>query len=295
MKITNSLGLPQPFVSAATREYSYTPKRYSVTALLKGVRESILQRRHDAEIEQDVADMAWLIFGTAVHSVLEAAQETDTQLKENKIVVPLPNGYELSGIFDLYDDATGTVTDYKTGTVWKVVYDDWADYRKQTLLYCWMLRQIGFDAHAGEMVMLLKDHSKTKAAIDPSYPQYPIFVKRWEFSDSEIGEAGEWIESRFLELEAAEALPDDELPLCTPDERWAKPSKWAVTKKGNKRAAKLHDTEADAIADAERRAANEGKEYTVEHRPGEDGKCLKYCSAKEFCGHYLDLIGDDGE
>ena len=111
MIITNELNLPAPFVDAATSDHKYTPKRYSVTAVMKGVRESILQRRHDAEIEQDASDMVWAIFGTAVHSILEQSQETADQLKENWFSVPMGDGYELSGIFDLYDDSTGTVTD----------------------------------------------------------------------------------------------------------------------------------------------------------------------------------------
>ena len=124
MKFTNQLNLPQPFVSAAESDYRYTPKRYSATALLKGVRQYILERRHDDEITEDVSDMVWAVFGTAVHGILESAQETDTQLKENKLVVDMPNGYQLSGIFDLYDDATGTVTDYKTASVWKVKFGE---------------------------------------------------------------------------------------------------------------------------------------------------------------------------
>lgn len=147
MKITNNINLPQPLVDAVTREYKYKPKQYSVTALLKGPTQAVLERRHDDEIEQDVSEMIWMIFGTAVHHVLEQSQETENQLKENKLVIDILNGYKLSGIFDLYDDKTGTVTDYKTASVNKVLFDDWDDYRKQTLIYCWMLRQIGFNAH----------------------------------------------------------------------------------------------------------------------------------------------------
>lgn len=285
MRITNKLGLPQPLVSAVEREHEYTPKRYSVTSILKGTREATLQRRHDDELEQDVADMVWLVFGLAVHSILENAEEAPTQLKENWVSADLPNGYTLSGIFDLYDDATGTVTDWKTATVWKVIYDEWDDYRTQTLAYCWILRQIGFNAHRGEIVALLKDHSKTKAEVDPSYPQFPVFIKSWEFSDEEIDAFGEYVIERFKEIERCEALPDDELPLCTPEERWSKPTKWAVKKKGNKKAKKLFDNEGEAIAYAEL-LEREGKDkYEIEHRPGEDTKCLKYCSVCDFCSH----------
>ena len=57
MKITNKLNLPQPFVDAVTREYQYKDKQYSVTSLLKGTCQTLLERRHADEIEQDVSDM----------------------------------------------------------------------------------------------------------------------------------------------------------------------------------------------------------------------------------------------
>lgn len=292
MKITNELNLPQPFVSAVESDHKFTPGRYSTTELLKGVREVILRRRHDDEIESDVADMMWLIFGTAVHSILENAEESATQLKENKIVIPLESGYELSGIFDLYDDATGTVTDYKTASVWKVIYDEWDDYKKQVLIYCWLLRKIGFDAKRGEIGAMLKDHSKTKAEVEANYPPHPLYVIGWDFTEADFNEIDGFIKTRFAELEAAEKLPDEKLPLCTKEERWGKDDKWAVTKKGNKRAEKLHNTPEDAEAHAKMLSEQQGCAYEIQYRPGEDTKCLKYCSCREFCDHYKQLVGD---
>ena len=288
MNLTNDMKLPQPFVSAVTRDYAYTPKRYSATSMLKGIRQSILERRHSDEITQDVSEMVWAIFGTAVHSILEDAQETDTQIKENKLVVDMPNGYQLSGIFDLYDDATGTVTDYKTASVWKVNFGEFDDWRKQTLIYCWMLRQIGFDAHRGEIVAMLKDHSKTQAKIG-KHPARPVHRISWEFSDAEIDECGEWLKARFAEIEKAEKLPDAELPMCSKEERWGKDDVWAVKKAGNVRAAKLHRSEAEANADAAARTEREGRRYVVEFRPGEDARCRDYCSACAFCNHYKQM------
>lgn len=293
MNLTNSLNLPQPFVSAAESDHRYTPKRYSATALLKGVRQCILERRHADEITEDVSDMVWAIFGTAVHGILEAAQETETQLKENKLVVDMPNGYQLSGIFDLYDDATGTVTDYKTASVWKVNFGEkdptqFDDWRKQTLIYCWMLRQIGFEAKRGEIVALLKDHSKTKAKIG-EHPAHPVYRIGWDFSDEQIAECGEWLKARFEEIAAAEQLPDDQLPMCTEAERWHRADKWAVMKEGRKTAVRLYESEDEANARADQEnATGKGKFYVV-HRPGEDPKCMDYCSACQFCDHYRKL------
>ena len=285
--ITNQLNLPQPLVDAVSSDYTYKDKRYSATSLLKGTREAILQRRHQDEVKQDVSDMVWLIFGTAVHSVLENAQETETQLKENKIELEMPNGYTLSGIFDLYDDSTGTVTDYKTASVWKVIYDEWDDYRQQLLIYAYMLRQMGFDAHTGEIVALLKDHSKTKAKTDYSYPQHPVFVKRFEFTGEDFEAIGQWLERKFREIERCEKLPDDSLPCCTAEERWETPSKYAVYKNQNKRATKLCDTEEQALEYIERQ--NGKDKYRIEYRSGVSKKCAEYCSVCEFCNQWKDM------
>jgi len=281
MRITNEMNLPQPFVSAAESEYRYTPKRYSATSVMKGVRESILQRRHDDEIESDASQMVWAIFGTAVHSVLEKAEGTDSQVKECKMEVVMPNGYTLSGIFDLYDKETGTVTDYKTSSVWKVKFGEFDDWRTQVLIYAWMLRQNGHDARRGEIVALLKDWSPTKAKIG-DHPPAPVYKVTWDFDDGDFDDIGAWLEDRFAEIEAAEQLPDDELPVCTPEERWAKPEKWAVMKKGRKSAIKLYDTEQEAYD----RLALLPTGHYVEHRPGESRKCEDYCSAAPFCSFY---------
>lgn len=289
MKVTNKLGLPEPFVEAVKSSWRYTDKRYSVTQLLKGTREAILERRHRDEIEQDVSDMVWLIFGTAVHSILEKSQETDTQLKENFITADMPDGYTMSGIFDLYDDATGTVTDYKTASVWKVIYGEWDDYRTQTLAYCWMLRKMGFDAKRGQIVALLKDHSKGKARRESGYPPYPVYTVAWDFTEDDFNGFEAWAVRKFEEIAEAEKLPDDELPICTPEERWFKAGKFAVMKKGRKTAVKLYDDRTDA----EIHAIEVGG--YVEERKGRDGKCPEYCSACQFCSYWKENYGGEAK
>ena len=165
MILTNKLNLPQPFVDAATNDHEYTEGRYSVTELLGGTCEAILKRRHADDIEEDVSDRVWAILGTAVHEILRQAEASESQIQENWLSVKLEglaSGYELSGIFDLYDDSTGTVTDYKTAGTIKWQKQDFEDYRMQTLLYCWLLQQIGFAAWNGEIVMILRDWSKVR-------------------------------------------------------------------------------------------------------------------------------------
>ena len=280
--ITNKFNLPQPLVDAVTREYEYKEKQYSVTSLLKGTREAILLRRHHKEIDQDVSDMIWLIFGTAVHSILENTKESFFEIKENKLIVDLPNGYKISGQFDLYNFELAKITDWKTAAVWKVIFNDWDDYKKQTLLYCWMQEQKGLPAREGEIVALLKDWSKTKAKFDKNYPQHPVHKESWLFTDEDLENIYKWLLEKFAEIERCEQLPDHELPLCSAEERWAEAPKFAVMKQGNKRAIKNYETREEA----EQRVQELGLNYYVEERKGVDKKCSEYCSCCEFCDYY---------
>lgn len=281
MKITNALNLPAPFVSLAEGdEYPIAPNEYRVTSLLKGVREAILERRHGGEITRDVSDMVWLLFGTAVHGVLEQHQETGTQFKEERIKVPFEE-YVLSGKFDLYDAETKVVTDYKTASVWKIIFGDFSDWRRQTLIYCYMLRRIGFDAQGGEIVAFLKDHSKRDAKVKSGYPKFPVHTVKFRFTDADFAECEDWLRARFAEIRAAEKLADDDLPVCTPDERFNSGDKYAVMKKGRKTALRVLDT----LEAAEQWRTDNGGDY-IETRRGEDKKCADYCSACEFCNYY---------
>lgn len=284
MIITNNLKLPAPFVNMAQRDYIYEPNEYRVTSLLKGVRETILERRHDAEIERDVSDMVWMLFGTAVHGVLEKHEEGGNELKEQRIKIPFGD-YVLSGQFDLYNDTTKTVTDYKTASVWKIIFGDFEDWRRQLLIYCYMLRKIGFDAQGGEIVAFLKDHSKRDAKIKPDYPQFPVKKVSFAFSDDDFIECEQWLSDRFALIARAEKLPDDELPLCTPEERFNSGDKYAVMKKGRKTALRVMDN----LEEAERWKSEHGGDE-IQKRPGEDKKCLDYCSACQFCSHYKEVV-----
>ena len=281
MKITNKYNLPKPFVDAVTRNYEYKDKRYSVTSILKGYKENLLTRRYANQIEQDVAENIWLIFGTAVHKVLEEASDDEHLLKELKLEWEVGNGYTLSGIVDLYDQEEKEVIDYKTGSIWKVKFDDWSDYRKQLLYYAVLLNKNGYECLKAKNVMLLKDHSKRDAEIDSSYPEFPVYTKEYEFTKEELEEAEQEIRNIFTDIEMYEHCLDDDIPECSFEQRWAKEDKYAVIKKNNKKAVRVLSSEEEA-----QQYINEGKGDFIEFRKGEDTKCLQYCACCDYCNFY---------
>jgi hypothetical protein len=148
-----------------------------------------------------------------------------------------------------------------------------------------MLRKIGFDAQGGEIVAFLKDHSKRDAKIKPDYPQFPVKKVSFAFSDDDFIECEQWLSDRFALIARAEKLPDDELPLCTPEERFNSGDKYAVMKKGRKTALRVMDS----LEEAERWKSEHGGDE-IQKRPGEDKKCLDYCSACQFCSHYKEVV-----
>lgn len=289
MKITNKMNLPQAFVEMAQSDYTPTPKRYSATALLKGIREVILERRHGDEIEQDVSDMIWMLFGTAVHSILENQSEGAMELKETYVEMPVGD-YKVSGRFDLYDAETQTITDYKTCSVWKIIHNDFEDWKKQLLIYAAIMNYTGFPVKHGQIVAMMKDHSKSKAKFDTAYPQFPVLQIRFNYSDVGFERINEFIATRIGEIKEAETLSDDDLPICTPEERYNSGDKFAVMKNGRKTALKVCDSADEANKYLDTRGGD-----SVEYRPGEDKKCKDYCAACEFCNYYREHVKEAGK
>ena len=189
MKITNKLNLPKQLVELVNSNYKPTPHQYSCTTILKPTRQVILERRHGDEIEQDVSDMCWMIFGIAVHSIIENSEEAEGQFKEEKLKVDLGKyweelrGYYLSGRSDMIDLIKKTIIDWKTCSVWKILFKDFEDWRKEMLIYAWAVKDMGFDIDKAEAIAFVKDHNKTKSKIEANYPKLPIWVEKFKFKE----------------------------------------------------------------------------------------------------------------
>jgi len=276
MKITNRLNLPSAFVNLASdNEREITPKHYSVTTLLKPTREIILSRRHSDEIVRDVADMIWLIFGTAVHNILEHADKEN--VVELQMSQELANGYTLTGKCDLYNTETHTIEDYKTASVWKITFGDFEDWKLQGLMYAWLALKTGLVVDSIKFHALLKDWSPGDARRrGEGYPSHSVWTWEYKVTTSDIIWIETYILDRFAEIIANENADDP--VLCTEKERWNSGTKYAVMKKGRKSALRVLDTLEEA------QAYGEG-DY-IEEREGSNRKCNDYCNAREFCSYY---------
>lgn len=285
MKVTNNLHLPEAFVNAVSVERHNKSGQYSATTLNKGVKEIILQERHWEQFTTDAADNVWAVFGTAVHAILE--KNGDGNFHEEKFDIGVSNS-RVTGVVDSYDMERGIINDWKTASVYKVLKGDFANWRKQGLTYAWLLKQNGLDVRRCRFIALLKDHSKSKAKFDATYPQSPVFVYEFEVTPEELEQTGERITQKVIAIEAAEKMGDDDIAPCSAEERWADPEKFAVMKNGRKTAVRVFDTQADADACA----GELGNSHYVEHRPAVSRKCGEYCLCKDFCNFYQQQRGN---
>lgn len=275
MKVTNKMGLPDAFVKAVTTERHNKPGCFSATTLLKGTCETILQERHYDEIEVDAADSIWTVWGTAVHAIMEAQE--DNGFKEEYFEIKVSNS-TVTGRVDYYDMEKQLLCDYKTASTWKIQYKDFHDWYRQGLIYAYLMNKAGLNVKRCKFIALLKDHSKSKARTDSSYPQSPVYVYQFDVTADALKDIENFITEKVKTLELQSTQKDEDLTPCSFEERWASPDKWAVMKNGRKTAVKLFDSEDLAKENLE---ALKG-DY-IEHRPGESRKCSDYCTVCKWC------------
>ena len=61
-----------------------------------------------------------------------------------------------------------------------------------------MMDSIGFPVEHGEIVAIMKDHSKTKFEVKLDYPDYPVKVIRFDFDEGDRVSTRNWLYERFL-------------------------------------------------------------------------------------------------
>lgn len=295
MIITNKHNLPEPYFKSCLRDEHprFDWDTFSVTELMKGTKEIVLNRRYYQELEQDCVDMIWTVFGTAVHKVMEG-HEGEQELAEQRISMEIPcSEYgirHVSGGFDLYNAETQLITDYKTTGVYsyqmKLREGTDSDWAKQLRVYWLILAKAGFPVRDVRNTVFLKDWSKTQARRDRSYPQRPILNIDYEFNGSFNSEVASYMQAdlaqKIIEILDCKDLPENQIPDCSKEERWERDECWAVMKEGRKSAVKRHDSEFEA----ERHLADLGKGHYIEHRLGTPVKCIDYCSCASKCSFY---------
>jgi len=283
MKLTNKYNIPQTFMNVLDRPtYSKGKAHLSVTQLLNSPKIVALTKKFEDQLEQDASDMVWSIFGSAVHNVLEHGKD-DNHIVEQRIHKEY-DGWHISGAIDLQivNDKGIDVKDYKTTSAWAVMNEK-IDWEVQLNMYAGLVEDVKrVPVTSVGIVAIIRDWNRRDAANREGYPEAPIKeipIRLWSKEERDA-----YISNRIALHSACEfALETDgELPDCTPEEMWEKPTVWAVRKIGNKRAHSLYETEELALSALEEL----GDKYELEVRPGERTRCANFCPVSTWCNQY---------
>jgi len=276
MKFTNRLRLPDVMVRAVSNDsYTKGDADISVTELLSPPQLRALRLKHGAEIEEDVSDRMWSLLGQSTHHIIERAGLQSLSSVNEVTVMAEYCGWKLKGQADHVALDEGTLYDFKVTSVWKVRDNIPApEWVQQTNIYRRLLqREVGLSIDAIAIIAILRDWSKNEASRTSGYPQAQVVrldIPLW-------GEAyaDHFIAERLHLHQAPEPAP------CSDADRWVKPSKYAVMKRGAQKAVRLFDT----AQEAEELASSSAAMY-VEYRPGEAVRCQNWCPVSRWCSQW---------
>jgi hypothetical protein len=286
MKLTNNHALPETIINVIRRpEYNKGKANMSVTELLNSPRIVQLKRKHWDDLTEDAADMVWSIFGTAIHGVLEHGKG-DTHIVEERIHAEL-DGTHISGAIDLQEMTPEGIilSDYKTTSAWAVMNEK-QDWHNQLNSYAYLVEAAKkVPVCKLQIVAIVRDWSRRDAVNREGYPKAPIvvidiplwpFEQRLAYVRGRISLHGD----AFFEMEMG-----GEMPECTAEEMWEKPTTYAIKKDGNTRAKSVHETReaADTALTAATEKAKKGEKFLIEVREGGRTRCESFCQVAPYC------------
>lgn len=319
-KFTNKLGLTEPLYNALQwDEYDPGYADYTPSSLNRPPYMAKLEKEYEDDITVEVADNVWLLLGKATHKIVEiGTANLPNNIAERRIYTKIGK-WDISMQMDnLYLDYENQILeDHKTTSVYKFKpnYDgtipDAPDWDAQLNIGAYILRQkhwyySGEASSSGnpfkidvEPIMvktlrvngILKDHRKVLARNDKTYPQHPIAVREFQLWSDEKVEA--YITEKATAQDFAKANPLENIPVCTDEEMWATPDKFALMKHGRKSAIKLFTSASALKIHADQKELEMGdKKHYIEDRPGERKRCEGYCnlSKNNLCPSYKTFL-----
>lgn len=305
---TNKANLPLSlavWLTHDTYDHDDRANHISATSLIKPLRQLILGLRVPADAQvPDVTDVIASRIGTAIHDAIEGAwvdnykanlanlnvpqkviervkvNPTDEELKDGAIPVYLEqrsereiDGFIISGKFDFI--AEGRVEDFKSTSVYTYLNKTNDDkYIMQGSIYRWLNPNKITDDEMS-INFIFTDWASARARVESKYPD--TRVMQYKLPLKSLPETEHYIRTRVAEIKKYLNAPESDIPLCTDEDLWRKPTLYKYYRKpGQKRATKNFEDRIEAITHAN---MNGGE---VKEVPGEIVAC-KYCDAFTVC------------
>jgi len=290
----NELGLPAWLVEVVEQTRNqYDPGEktdYSATSLLVPPMIYALQKEHQPE--EDVRDALPAFLGSGLHNEIEnCLKQNPRYLVEERLYAeidvpdsPTKKTFIVSAQLDLYDKELCEVSDHKLSKIFSFRGNK-PEYEFQLNFQAWLLRKHGYETKALKINGFAKDWSFVQTEINKDYPKalyVPVEFPLWDDVDVE-----EFTRRAIVEKENAKI---GQIRVCSPEERWAKPTQYKVRREGRKTALRVLNSRQDAEQYIANLSKPTGKEY-IEEIEGDDTRCKFYCNVREHCSFYKEKYG----
>lgn len=297
---TNIMSVPpvREAITAFYREpHDKIGAKYSVTELLQPPRVRQLCARNAGLLEGYLPDPEglWRAFsGTGVHYMFETYLRPNPDWIVEGRVWDIIDGVRIAGRIDAFQKSTGTLYDFKLTKMYKYKMEYFDDWTQQQNIYAWMLRNT-FEVRHLNIVGIWIDYFRNpwRNKHNPDEPEDMITIvplERWSER-----RAAKFLRDRINQHETAEQLPTDELPLCTPEDRW-QTVLYKVMAPGRQRALRSVATEREARAFIKhyRGKIAPPEKLKVTKIVGEPKRCRRWCAAAKFCDQWKDELDAAG-
>lgn len=290
-------------------DYIQDPNYYSVTELMRPLKQILLGRRNQEERVTDLVDRIPSALGNALHTAIEQAwlknaasslkllgypediiarvliNPTDEQLKSVKDPIPVyleqrafkqVGRFRVGGKYDMV--AEGIVQDNKSTSAYTWVYGGREDdYALQGSIYRW-LNPDKITEDFIRINFIFTDWQKAQVAQNPLYPDSRCKHKDIPLLD--ITDTDRWVKDKLKLIEKYENASESEIPECSEEELWmTEPvhKYYADPNKTSGRSTKNFTDYAEALAFHQ--SKGRGVVITVQGEPKRCG----YCPAFEIC------------
>ena len=286
--ITNNFNLPEPLFKALSRDrYAPIAGRISATALIEAPLQRVLLMKYTDHIVEDASEKLFALMGQAVHKVIEL--RGSKEVSELKQICKHDSGATLVTIGDYY--AEQVITDWKLVSIWMYLLSGKVSWTRQLNVVRYIYERCGLPVKEAQVYAIFRDWTKNKS-YERDYPDIPFAeykIKLW--SDEELNK---YIDDRVSAHLFAESLIDSipNIPICSEEERWQRPTTYAVKRKGIKKAMRVLDTMSLA---EEWLNKQKDKGLYIETRAGMAVRCMSYCPTNRFCEFYNALPIDGQE
>ena len=251
---------------------SIKDKKLSVTTLSDSPHIQWL-RENNPPLPQPLDRLMYLVFGNATHYLMEQAGSKYST--EHRLSVEI-GGWEISGKYDFFDFNTNLLFDFKYVT--KYTQKAKQEYVAQSNILRYLIyKTMGIKPAGGMLIKFYRDW-QFKDKFQHDMPDSPIeyeILPDWSIEFTE-----KYILDRIKVFESY----NPEVGMCTPNEKWERPTTYALKGPNASRARKVCSSYSEAL---EHKKPTE----TIEIRQGEDGRCENYCDVNSYCKYYIGKQG----